>query len=85
MPTKNPTAAELAAELERVKAELAATQARAGKSITFKVSQKGALSVYGLNARFPVTLYRDQWDRLLERADDLRSYMLDHAGELATK
>ena len=85
MANKNPTAAELAAELERVKAELAATKARAGKSITFKVSQKGALSVYGLNARFPVTLYRDQWDRLLERADDLRSYMLDHAGELATK
>jgi hypothetical protein len=85
MANKSPTAAELAAELEQVRAELAATKARAGKSITFKVSQKGAVSVYGLNARFPVTLYRDQWERLLDRADDLKGYILDHAGELATK
>lgn len=87
MAKQNPTAAELAAELEKVRAELAATKARAGKSIRFKVSEKGGLSVYGLNARFPVTLYRDQWERLLDPAtvEGIRSFILDNAADLATK
>jgi hypothetical protein len=55
-----------------------------GFGVNFKVSQKGAVSVYGLG-RFPVTLYREQWVRLLERADDLRAFMEEHAGELKSK
>jgi hypothetical protein len=85
--SKNPTAADLAAELAQVRAELEAAKAAASapRRITFKVSEKGAVSVYGLNARFPVTLYRDQWERLLAQADPLRSFMVDNAANLATK
>ena len=57
---------------------------RKGFGVNFKVSAKGAVSVYGLG-RFPVTLYREQWVRLLERADDLKAFMEEHAGELAKK
>ena len=49
-----------------------------------KVSQKGAISVYGLQ-RMPVTLYVEQWDRLLEFADDLRAFMKEHDSELKRK
>jgi hypothetical protein len=49
-----------------------------------KVSTKGALSVYGLQ-RMPVTLYVEQWDRLLSFADDLRGFMKEHDGELKRK
>jgi hypothetical protein len=85
--SKQPTAADLAAELARVRAELDAAKAAASapRRITFKVSDKKAVSVYGLNARFPVTLYRDQWERLLAQADALRSFMVDNAANLAAK
>lgn len=52
--------------------------------INFKVSAKGAVSVYGLG-RFPVTLYREQWLRLLEKTDDLRKFMDEHADDLRSK
>jgi hypothetical protein len=55
-----------------------------GIGVNFKVSAKGAVSVYGLG-RFPVTLYREQWLRLLERTDDLRKFMEEHADELKAK
>jgi hypothetical protein len=62
----------------------AKTRGRKGFGINFKVSAKGAVSVYGLG-RFPVTLYREQWVRLLERTDDLKAFMEEHADELAKK
>jgi hypothetical protein len=49
-----------------------------------KVSEKGAVSVYGLQ-RMPVTLYMEQWQRLLDFADDVRSFIQDHEGELKKK
>jgi hypothetical protein len=54
---------DLQAELARLRAENAALKGRAAKGMTLKVSEKGALSVYGLG-RFPVTLYKEQWERL---------------------
>lgn len=62
-------------ELERLRAENQALKAsgRPG-SISFRVSEKGAVSVYGLG-RFPVTLYQEQWDKLLAAADDLRKFI----------
>ncbi len=62
-------------ELERLRAENEALKAsrRAG-TLAFKVSEKGAVSVYGLG-RFPVTLYQEQWDKLLAMADDLRAFI----------
>jgi hypothetical protein len=52
--------------------------------ITFKVSEKGAVSVYGLQ-RMPVTLYSGQWERLLEQADAIREFIKANEGALSTK
>jgi hypothetical protein len=54
-------------------------------TIRFKVSEKGAVSVYGLNVKFPVTLYADQWERLLDKVDDLRAFIKANAGKLSRK
>jgi hypothetical protein len=75
---------ELRAELERLKAENEALKARGSRAISMKVSEKGGLSVYGLG-RFPVTLYQEQWLKLLEMADDIRGFIRDHAPELKKK
>ena len=74
---------DLQAELERLKAENTALKARASKPLTLKVSAKGAVSVYGLG-RFPVTLYKEQWERLLDMADDIRAFIDENAAELKT-
>lgn len=71
-------------ELEETKKRLAAAQARAAKGLSYKVSQKGALSVYGLG-KFPVTLYKEQWLRLLAVSEDIKAFMEDHTDELKTK
>jgi hypothetical protein len=81
---------DMAAQLAAAQAELAAMKAKAAKAsrITFKVSPKGAVSVYGLG-RFPVTLYGEQWTRLLEQGnvESLRAFIeqndrfLNHKGE----
>jgi len=77
---------DLKAELERLKAEneKLKSSTAAKKDITFKVSQKGAVSVYGMG-RFPVTLYKEQWHRLLEKKDDLLTFIKDNEGDLTTK
>jgi hypothetical protein len=53
-------------------------------SLYCKVSEKGALSVYGLQ-RMPVTLYMEQWQRLLDFAEEVRQFIKDHDGELKRK
>jgi len=78
------TEEEMKAELERLRAENAALRGRGGKGISLKVSEKGAVSVYGLG-RFPVTLYQEQWLKLLEVADDIRAFIRDHEGQLKKK
>jgi hypothetical protein len=78
------TEAELKAELERLKAENETLKARGGKGISLKVSEKGGLSVYGLG-RFPVTLYQEQWLKLLELSDDIRAFIKEHEGQLKKK
>jgi hypothetical protein len=75
---------EMKAELERLRAENAALKTRRGGAISMKVSEKGALSVYGLG-RFPVTLYKEQWSKLLDMADDIRAFIRDNDGKLKTK
>ena len=74
-----PTYEELKAQLEALKAK----EARSG-SISFKVSDKGAVSVYGLG-RFPVTLYYEQWIKLLDRAQDLRDFLEENKSKLKLK
>lgn len=75
---------DLRAELERLKAENAALKSRGAKGISLKVSEKGGVSVYGLG-RFPVTLYKEQWTKLLDMADDIRAFIHEHEAELKTK
>lgn len=68
--------------LKRI-AELEANQKK-GASVGMKISAKGGLSVYGLG-RFPVTLYRSQWEALLAKSADIKAFMDAHANELASK
>jgi hypothetical protein len=72
------------AELERLRAENARLKSRAGRAISLKVSEKGGLSVYGLG-RFPVTLYKEQWAKLLDMADDIRAFIVENNAKLKTK
>ena len=72
------------AELERLRAENEALKRRATKAVTLKVSEKGGVSVYGLG-RFPVTLYKEQWENLLDMVKDIRAFIADHENELKTK
>jgi hypothetical protein len=74
----------LKAELERLRAENAALRTRSSKGVSLRVSGKGAVSVYGLG-RFPVTLYKEQWVRLLDLADDIRGFIQEHEAELKAK
>jgi len=71
-------------ELERLRAENAALKARSSKGLSMKVSEKGAVSVYGLG-RFPVTLYKEQWTKLLDMAEDIRTFIMDNDAQLKTK
>ncbi|MBI2203227.1 MAG: hypothetical protein HYU41_05180 [Candidatus Rokubacteria bacterium] len=75
---------DLKAELERLRAENAALKSRGGRGVSMKVSEKGGLSVYGLG-RFPVTLYKEQWIRLLDLADEIRDFIRDNDAALKTK
>ena len=72
---------ELRAELERLKAENEALKARRSGTTSMKVSEKGGLSVYGLG-RFPVTLYQEQWLKLLDLGDQIRAFIREHQTEL---
>lgn len=75
---------DLKAELERLRNENAALKKGAATGITMKVSEKGALSIYGMG-RFPVTLYKEQWLKLLELSDDIRTFIAANEGKLKTK
>ena len=70
--------------MERLRAENERLKRTQSRGITLKVSEKGGLSVYGLG-RFPVTLYKEQWTKLLEMADEIRAFLHDHDTELKAK
>ena len=69
----------LRAENERLKAEK-----KPGRPMALKVSEKGGVSVYGLG-RFPVTLYKEQWAKLLDMADEIRAFIKENEPKLKTK
>ena len=79
-----PPEEDLQAELERLRAENQRLKRQESGGLRLKVSAKGAVSVYGLG-RFPVTLYQEQWTRLLDFADDIRRFIGDHKDELKAK
>ena len=75
---------DMKAELERLRNENAALKKGAATGITMKVSEKGALSIYGMG-RFPVTLYKEQWLKLLDLSDDIRTFIAANERQLKTK
>jgi hypothetical protein len=75
---------DLKAELERLRAENAALKKVGAKGVSMKVSEKGGLSIYGLG-RFPVTWYKEQWTKLLDMAEEIRTFLNEHDAELKTK
>jgi hypothetical protein len=75
---------DLKSEIERLRAENEALKKPARGQMSLKVSEKGGLSVYGLG-RFPVTLYKEQWIRLLALADEIRNFIRDNDSALKTK
>jgi hypothetical protein len=72
------------AELERLRAENERLKNRQTRGISMKVSEKGGVSIYGLG-RFPVTLYKEQWARLLDMADDIRGFIRENDDKLKAK
>lgn len=71
------------AEMARLRAENADLK-KGVKPISLKVSEKGGLSVYGMG-RFPITLYKEQWIKLLDMSDDLRRFIEENASKLKVK
>jgi hypothetical protein len=72
------------AELARLRAENEALKQRRNSAISMKVSEKGAVSVYGLG-RFPVTLYQEQWRKLLASADEIKTFIEENRAQLKVK
>ena len=75
---------DMKAELEKLRAENAALKKTSSRGLSLKVSEKGALSVYGLG-RFPVTLYKEQWSKLLDLAEDIRAFLKANDAQLKSK
>ena len=71
-------------EIARLKAENEALKRASGSTITLKIGAKGGISAYGLG-RFPVTLYKDQWERLLAEGDRIKAFIEDNAANLKVK
>jgi hypothetical protein len=75
---------DLKAELERLRNENASLKKGAATGIRMKVSEKGAVSIYGMG-RFPVTLYKEQWLKLLDMSPDIRSFIAENEALLKSK
>ena len=75
---------EMQAELERLRAENAQLKHKDKGGITLKVSEKGAVSLYGMG-RFPVTLYKEQWLRILGNAPEIEAFIRDNESRLKSK
>ena len=75
---------ELLAEIERLRAENENLKKSGRGRVSMKVSEKGALSVYGMG-RFPVTLYKEQWLKLLDMGEDIRSFIAANEATLKSK
>ena len=75
---------DMKAELERLRRENESLKKGAAKGISLKVSEKGGVSVYGLG-RFPITLYQEQWLKLMDMRDEIREFIAAHKSELKAK
>ena len=75
---------QMKAELERLRNENAALKRRTSSAVRMKVSEKGAVSVYGMG-RFPVTLYKEQWLKLLDMSSEIRAFIAENEARLKAK
>jgi hypothetical protein len=76
--------AEMKAEMERLRAENAQLKNKDKSGLTLKVSEKGAISLYGMG-RFPVTLYKEQWLRVLASAPEIEVFIHENESRLKTR
>jgi len=72
------------AELDILRSENEALKKTSAKGLTLKVSEKGGVSVYGLG-RFPVTLYKEQWAKLLDMSEEIRAFIKANESKLKAK
>jgi hypothetical protein len=75
---------DIQAELARLRAENETLKQKRNASTSMKVSEKGAVSVYGLG-RFPVTLYQEQWLKLLQMSEDIKAFIAENKDKLKAK
>jgi hypothetical protein len=75
---------DLKTELDRLRAENEHLRQRGTRAVSLKVSEKGGVSVYGLG-RFPITLYKEQWAKLLDMAGEIRAFVKENDSKLKTK
>jgi hypothetical protein len=75
---------DMQAELERLRAENAQLKSKDKGGLTLKVSEKGGLSLYGMG-RFPVTLYKEQWLRILASAAEIEAFIRENDSKLKAK
>jgi hypothetical protein len=75
---------EMRQELERLKAENEALKAKEKRGTRLQVSEKGGVSLYGLR-RFPITFYKEEWERILGMAGEIQAFLREHAAELKQK
>ncbi|HET6305430.1 MAG TPA: hypothetical protein VFG80_11685, partial [Myxococcota bacterium] len=78
----SPSDDDLRSELERLRAENEALKAKERRGTRLQVSEKGGVSLYGLR-RFPITFYKEEWERILGMADEIRAFI--HENEAALK
>lgn len=73
-------------EIEKLRAENDTLKSMSTniKPVTFKVSDRGAISVEGLNCRYPIVLYKQQWERLMDKKEDLAQFITENDNRLAT-
>jgi hypothetical protein len=75
---------ELKAEIERLRAENEKLKNKGVRGLSLKVSEKGGLSLYGVG-RFPVTLYKEQWRKILGMAAEIEAFIQENDSLLKTK
>jgi hypothetical protein len=75
---------DLQAELEKLRAENDQLKNKSPRGLSLKVSEKGAVSLYGIG-RFPVTLYKEQWTKVLGMKDEIEKFLQDNESRLKTR